>query len=236
VDKLLAHDAHPLEKVVSFDTSKVDPTFIVGVVRDIPHQGLREKVAPTVYLPIAQRERTWGDILVRSALPASDVVQALSREVARLGPGVTNAQPRTIRQHIDESIFEDRLLAQVGGFFGGLALLLAALGLYGVVAYGIAWRTREIGIRLALGARRSVILRMAVADSFVLVVLGLALGLPVAFAAARAVSSLLFGVKPADVSTFAATAGALLVVALAAAFVPARRALSIQPVQVLRHE
>jgi predicted permease len=237
--QLLSGDPHPLERVLSLDMSKIDPTYIVGVVRDIPHMGLREKTAPTLYLPMAQAnedasKQPWGDILVRSQLPADEVSRAITREVARLGPGVKSSTPRTIRQHIDESIFQDRLLATVGGFFGGLALLLAAVGLYGVVAYGMAWRSREIGIRIALGARRGSVLWMALSDALLLVVLGLALGLPFSFLAARAVSTVLFGVKPADAVTFAGTAGVLLAVAAAAAFVPARRAASIEPVQVLR--
>ncbi|HEV3197147.1 MAG TPA: ABC transporter permease [Bryobacteraceae bacterium] len=237
VGRVLAGDPHPLARVLSFEMAKIDPTYIVGVVRDIPHQGLREKIVPTVYLPIAQSsEQQWGDILVRSQLPGDEVARVITREVAHLGPGIKGSQPRTIRQHIDESIFQDRLLATVGGFFGGLALLLAAIGLYGVVAYGMAWRTREIGIRIALGARRGAVLWMALGDALLLVSLGLVLGLPLAFAAGRTVSTVLFGVKPADAVTFAGTAGVLVAVALAAAFVPARRAASIEPVQVLREE
>jgi predicted permease len=241
VQKLLSGDPHPLERVLSIDVSQIHPIYIAGVVKDIPHQGLREKIVPTVYLPIAQgseeaAKQPWGDILVRSQLPADEVARSITREVARLGPGVKSSQPRTIRQHIDESIFQDRLLATVGGFFGGLALLLAAVGLYGVVAYGMAWRTREIGIRIALGARRGAVLWMALGDALLLVSLGLALGMPFAFAAARTVSTVLFGVKPADALTFVSTAGVLLAVALAAAFVPARRAASIEPVRVLREE
>jgi ABC-type antimicrobial peptide transport system permease subunit len=124
----------------------------------------------------------------------------------------------------------------VAGFFGGLALLLAAVGLYGVVAYGMARRSREIGIRIALGARRGKVLRMMLGDALVLVVAGLAIGIPAALFAARTVSKVLFGVKPADPLTFVATAIALLAVGLAAALVPARRAASIQPVQVLRQD
>jgi predicted permease len=236
VRAVLAGEPHPLERVLSFDMDKIDPTYIVGVVQDIPHDGLRQKIVPTVYLPISQGDQRWGDILVRSPLPSDDVSRAITREVARLGPGITNSPPRTIRQHIDESIFQDRLLATVGGFFGGLAMVLAAVGLYGVVAYGMARRSREIGIRMALGARRVTVLWMALGDALWLVALGLVLGLPVALLAARAVAKVLFGVTPADTLTFVGTAVVLLAVGLAAAFAPARRAASIEPVQVLRQE
>ncbi len=236
VRKMLAGDPHPLERVVSFQEGKVDPTFIVGVVRDIPHTGLREKVVPTVYVPAARMTGWWGAILVRSALPRDEMARAIRAEVARLGPDVTSSDPRTLGQRIDESIFQDRLLATVGGFFGGLALLLAAIGLYGVVAYGMARRGREIGIRIALGARRGIVLRMVLGDALALVAVGLAIGLPASLAAARTVSKVLFGVRPADPLTFITTACALLAVGLVAALLPARRAASIQPVQVLRQE
>ncbi|MBZ5619678.1 MAG: ABC transporter permease [Acidobacteriia bacterium] len=236
VQKFLSGETHPLERVLCFRERKVDPTYIVGVVRDISHQGLRGKIVPTVYVPVAQQEPGFGDVLVRSELPPGETARAVSREIARMGPGITNGEPRTIRQHIDQSIFQDRLLATVGGFFGGLALLLAAVGLYGVVAYGMARRAREIGIRMALGARRGEVLWMALGDALILVALGLGLGLPSALATARAVSKVLFGVKPADALTFVTTAGVLLAIGLAAALIPARRAASIEPVQVLRHE
>ncbi|HLK62599.1 MAG TPA: ABC transporter permease [Bryobacteraceae bacterium] len=236
VRNILGGDAHPLDRVISFDNKKIDPTYIAGVVPDIPHHGLRAKIVPTVYLPISQDPPRWGDILVRSHLPAEETSRLISREIARLGPGIEISPPRTIRQHIDESIFQDRLLATVGGFFGVLALALASIGLYGVVAYGMARRAREIGIRIALGARRRSVLWMALGDALLLVIFGLMLGLPFAFAAGRAVSLVLFGVKPADTLTFAATAGMLLSAGIIAAFVPARRAASIEPVQVLRQE
>jgi hypothetical protein len=236
VRKMLGGDPHPLERTLSLEEGKSDPTFIVGVVRDIPHSGLREKVVPTVYLPAARMTGWWGAILVRSTLPRDEMARAIRAEVARLGPDVVSTEPRTLGQRIDDSIFQDRLLATVGGFFGGLALLLAAIGLYGVVAYGMARRAREIGIRIALGARRGKVLWMVLAESLVLVAAGLLIGLPASLAAAQALSKVLFGVKPADPLTFIATAGALVAVGFAAALLPARRAASIQPVQVLRQE
>jgi ABC-type antimicrobial peptide transport system permease subunit len=153
-----------------------------------------------------------------------------------LGPRVALGNFGTLRQQVDDSIYEQRMLAALGAFFGSLALLLAAVGLYGVVAYGTARRTGEIGLRIALGAPRAQVVWMILRDSLVLVALGLALGLPAALAGARAVESVLFGIQPADPFTFAATAALLATIGGAAAFLPARRASRLDPSQVLRNE
>jgi ABC-type antimicrobial peptide transport system permease subunit len=153
-----------------------------------------------------------------------------------VGPSIAIGDFGTLRQHIDDSIFEQRLLAGLSGFFGVLALVLAAVGLYGVVAYGTAGRTGEIGIRVALGARRGQVVGMILRDSLALVSVGLAIGLVVSFAAARAVASILYGIQPSDPPAFVFTAVALALTGLAAAFLPARRAASIDPMRALRHE
>jgi predicted permease len=236
VRKFLPGERYPLNRVLSFDTRKLDPVAIVGVVRDIPHQGLKEKLAPTVYVPMTQVSAFSGAVLLRSQRSAEDLAPAIRREVARLGPEVDASDPKTIRQRIDESIFQDRLVATVGGFFGVLALLLAAIGLYGVMAYAAARRAREIGIRIAMGAKRGEVLWMVLRGSLALVLAGLAIGVPVSLLAARKVAPVLFGIRADDSLTFVTTACVLLAVGLAAAFVPARRAASMEPMQVLRQE
>lgn len=150
------------------------------------------------------------------------------------GPLWSKNEPLTIRQHIDESIFQERILATLSGFFGVLALLLAAVGLYGVVAYGTAQRAGEIGVRIALGAQRGGLLWMVLRDALWLVSAGLLVGLPASVAAARAVASALEGVPPAAPALFAATGAALLAVGAAAAFIPARRAAAMDPIRALR--
>jgi predicted permease len=229
-------ELHPLDRVLNFDEQKPDPVAIVGVVRDIPHQGLREKIEPTVYLPLTQSPASFGAVLLRSERPAGELAPAIRREAERLGPEVSASIPRTIRQRIDESIFQDRLVATVGGFFGGLALLLAAIGLYGVMAYSAARRAREIGIRIAMGAKRSTVLWMVLRGSLALVIGGLAIGVPVSLVAARKVAPVLFGIRAGDSLAFASTVGVLLAVGLAAALIPARRAASTEPMRVLRQE
>ncbi|HUB83742.1 MAG TPA: ABC transporter permease [Bryobacteraceae bacterium] len=234
VRAFLPGDAHPLNRVLTFDNKTFVP--IVGVVHDIPHQGLREKIAPTVYVPIAQSPTFFGAVLLRAGQSGESLLPAIRREVEKLGPDVSASDPKTIRQEIDESIFQDRLVATVGGFFGLLALLLAAIGLYGVMAYSAARRAREIGIRIAMGAKRGAVLWMVLRGSLLLVIAGLAIGVPVSLIAARKVAPVLFGIRADDSITFVSTAGVLLAVGLAAAFLPARRAASLEPMRVLRQE
>jgi predicted permease len=242
VRAFLTGEGNPLARVVSFDDSKPqggEPAYVIGVVPDITHYGLRERIKPTVYVPYSQANPVFPyppTILVQARAPASAVVPALRRELQRLGPQVALTDPQTIREQIDDSIYQDRLLAALSGFFGSLALALAAIGLYGVVAYSTARRSGEIGIRIALGARRGMVLWMVLRDALVLVALGLGIGLPGALLAARGTASVLFEVRPADPASFAFTAGVLACVALAAAFVPARRAASIEPLDALRHD
>ena len=235
--KFLPGETHPLEHPLSFDgRNPTDYTYIVGVVHDIAHLGLREPVPPTVYRPISQVSYNFGNVVLASALPPKSLADAIRREVAAMGPQVTSYDVETIRQRIDDSIFQDRLLATVGGFFGILALLLAAVGLYGVVAFGTARRAGEIGIRIALGAQRPAVLWMVLRDALLLVCAGLVVGLPAGFVAARSVASILYGIKPADPIALGSTGCVLLAAGLAAAFLPARRAAGMDPMHALRHE
>jgi predicted permease len=240
VREFLPGEPSPLSRWLSFDDSKPEGgerTQIVGVVRDMRHYGIEKPAKATVYVPAGQKESGWPPtILVRTQIPPTALLTTIYRDLRNIGPSIAVTEMHTLRQQIDDSIFEQRMLAALGGFFGILALVLAAVGLYGVVAYGTARRTGEIGIRIALGAPRAQVVWMILRDSLVLVALGLALGLPAALAAARAVESVLFGIQPADPVTFAATAAILAAIGLAAAFLPARRAATLEPSQVLRHE
>jgi hypothetical protein len=240
VREFLPDEKHPDSRTLSFDDSKPEggePTFIVGVVRDIRHNGIQRPAKPTVYVAVEQGRNSWAPtILVRTLAPPTALLPPIYRELRRLGPSIAIGDIRTLRQQVDESIFEQRMLAALGAFFGTLALLLAAIGLYGVVAYGTARRTGEIGLRIALGAPRAQVVWMILRDSLLLVALGLVIGLPAALAGARAVQSVLFGIRPADPFTFATTAALLAAIGGAAAFLPARRASRLDPSQVLRNE
>lgn len=240
VHVFLPGETHPDRRFLSFDDSKPEGgerTWIVGVVGDIRHDGIQKPPKPTVYIPIDQ-EKVGGapTILVRTQFPAVALQPLIRREAGKIASSTTISEFATLRQSVDNSIFEQRLLAGLSGFFGVLALVLAAVGLYGVVAYSTAGRTGEIGIRIALGARRGQVLAMTLRGSLVLVSVGLAIGLAASFAAARAVGSILYGIKPSDPLAFASTALALALTGLAAAFLPARRAASLDPMRALRHE
>ena len=241
VREFLPGEAHPETRWLSFDDSKPEGgerTSIVGIVHDIRQNGIQEIIVPRVYVPLAQLHDLSfpPDVLVRSALPDAAVFDIVARELKGTLRGTWFADWGTVRQRIDDSIFEQRLLATLGGFFGALALLLAAVGLYGVMSYGMAKRAGEIGIRMALGARRTDVVGMVLGDALLLVAAGLVLGFPLAWAAARAVHSLLFGIEAVDPVAFGGTGAVLVAVALGAAFLPARRAASIDPMRALRHD
>jgi predicted permease len=240
VREFLPGEKHPDARTLSFDDSKPEggePTYIVGVVHDVRHNGVQQPAKPTVYVAIDQGQSPLPPtFLVRTLAPPTALLPPIYRELRRLGPSIAIGDIRTLRQQVDESIFEQRMLAALGAFFGILALLLAAVGLYGVVAYGTARRTGEIGLRIALGAPRAQVVWMILRDSLLLVAIGLAIGLPAALAGARAVESVLFGIRPADPFTFATTTALLAAIGGAAAFLPARRASRLDPSQVLRNE
>ena len=240
VRQFLPGERRPDTRTLSFDDSKAEggePTYIVGVVRDVRHAGIQSAPVPTVYTPSGQGPN-FGlpTILMRTQASLFALLPMLYRELDRIGPSIAFERISTLRQEVDDSIFEQRMLAAIGGFFGVLALVLAAIGLYGVVAYGTARRTAEIGVRMALGAPRMQVVWMILRDSLVLVAAGMVLGLPAALAAARAVESVLFDVRPADPITFATTTAVLAAIGVGAAFLPARRAARLEPSQVLRHE
>jgi ABC-type antimicrobial peptide transport system permease subunit len=143
---------------------------------------------------------------------------------------------RTLENQLDETLGTERLIATLSAAFGALATLLAALGLYGVMAFAVARRTREIGLRMALGAQRGVVVWMVMREALTLVGIGLAIGVPAAYALSRLVASQLYSVKPTDLGAAAAALGILSLVAAAAGFLPARRASAIDPIRALRYE
>jgi ABC-type antimicrobial peptide transport system permease subunit len=240
VSEFFPGSTDPVGRVLSFDDSKPEggePTYIVGLVRDILHKGLKTPAEPTVYVPFHQGQVGFDPtLLVRTQLPPDTLLPMIRRELNRLDPEVALTEPRTIRQRVDDSIFADRMIATLSGFFGGLALLLAAVGIYGVMAYAVAQRTAELGLRIALGANPAKIGRMVLRDGLLLIAAGIAIGLPLSVAAGRISSSLLYGIQPGDPLAFVLTVAVLLVIGMVAAFVPARRAASIEPVEALRHE
>jgi len=238
--EFLPGTADPAGRIVTLDDSKGagrDPLYIVGLVPDILHDGLKTGAKPTVYVPFHDGDVSFDPtLLVRAQLPAAALLPAIRRELGKIDPEVALVEPRTLRERLDDSIFVDRMIATLSGFFGVLALLLAAIGIYGVMAYAVARRTAEIGLRIALGAAPARIEWMVLRDGLLPIGLGVGIGLPLSLAAGRITASLLYGVKPNDPLTLVWTIAVLLAVGMLAALLPARRAAAVEPVEALRHE
>jgi ABC-type antimicrobial peptide transport system permease subunit len=230
--------ADPVGRILTLDDSKPDggeAVYVVGLVRDIRHQGVREKAVPFVYTPVAQSEGTFGPtFLARSVRTPKSVIGDIRREVAAIDSSVALIEPSTLRGAIDRSLYRERMMAALGGVFGVLALLLAGIGIYGVVAYSVSQRTPEIGVRVALGATRRTVLWMVLRQGLMLMMIGIAVGLPVSLAVNRLGAALLYGIRPTDPLTITAGIGLLVGVGLIAGVIPSRRAAAIDPMQALR--
>jgi predicted permease len=212
-------------------------TEIVGVVRDGKAGSLREETKRFVYVPYLQRkELSSMTFYARSGGDAEALLSRVPAIVRQVDPTLPATELRSMRAQIAESLFAERLVAALSAAFGLLATILAALGLYGVMAYAVALRTREIGIRMALGARRSTVLAMVLRDVALLVALGVALGLPGGYGLGRVVQSQLFGLRALDLATFGVATATLLLTAFVAGYLPARRATRVDPMVALRYE
>jgi len=206
---------------------------IVGVVADSKYDDLRKEDLPTVYIPLKNGEVTFA---LRSAATPKALIPGVRRIVSEVDNNLPIFDVRTQSQTIDRLLFNERLVACLSSLFGFLALVLTCIGLYGLLSYEVARRTREIGIRTALGAQRRDVLRMVVGQGFSLVLLGALVGIGTALGVTRYLHSLLFEVRPTDPVTYLAVCAMLGAVALLACFIPARRATRVDPVVALRDE
>jgi predicted permease len=213
---------------------------VVGVARDIRFMELTGRPEPYLYGSLPQIINTLGlepvSLAVRASGDLDRVHAAIQREVRAIDERVPIIEPRTLDDLVGAILLPQRIGATLLTLFGVLTLVLAAVGVYGVLASVVGRRTREIGIRVALGARPAEVVAMILRQSLALVAGGVVAGLMLALAAARGIASLLFGVGPADALTFAATAALLIGVGLAASYVPARRATQVNPTEALRYE
>jgi ABC-type antimicrobial peptide transport system permease subunit len=207
---------------------------IVGVVNDVAYGNLREAIRPTVFLP--QERRSHNSLIIRTAVPPRTMAQVLRAKVAEARPGYYVRTIEYQTEYVRGHLLRERVLATLSLFFAVVALVLAAVGLYGVLNYSVTQQRREIGIRMALGARAADVVRGVTTRSMALVALGLGLGLAAGVAASRVVESLLYGVRPTDWDAITVPALALLAAAVVAAAPPALRAARVDPARTLRSE
>jgi predicted permease len=212
-------------------------TVIVGVVKDAQYLSLREPALRHFYQPINQEPRLFDLTMhVKTAGEPTAVVELVRGQVQKLDPHLPLYDVKTLAAQIDESLTQERLVTWLCTAFGLLATLLTALGLYGVLAFSVAQRTREIGIRVALGAQARDVFKLIIGQGMLLVTVGVALGLGASYALTRLIASLLFGVTPTNARTFIAVSAGLALVALVACYLPARRATKVDPLVALRYE
>ena len=210
---------------------------IVGVVGDTKYENMREEIPEEFYTPFDQKGfANDATVYVRTQGDPTRVFNVLRAEVAAVDPMVPMDNLRTLDHQVQISLLTERLLATLSSVFGCLATLLAALGLYGVMAFMVTRRTREIGIRIALGARHSSVVWMVLRETLTLAAIGLAIGLAGAYAATRLIQTQLFGIAPTDSVTIAAACLGIIAVTALAGYIPARRATTIDPMRALRWE
>jgi predicted permease len=232
-------DKSPLGRHVGFGTGPKSKREIeiVGVVQDSLYEGPREGVHRQVFLAEFQNDFPGSaTFYVRTSVDSKTMFAALRRRVAGLDPSMPIYQMKTLERQLDETLSTERLIAMLSAAFGVLATVLAAIGQYCVMSFVVARRTKEIGLRMALGAPQGAVVWMVMRETALLVGLGLAVGVPAAWALSRYVSAQLFGVKATDIWTAAAALVILAVVAAGAGFLPARRASSIDPIRALHYE
>jgi putative ABC transport system permease protein len=210
---------------------------IIGVAKDIKYDDMKEETLLTAYLPTAQDEGPWPEVnfVFRSAGPAEALIPGIRAAVAETDRGIS-LEFRNFETQVDESLLQPRLVALLSSFFGALALLLATIGLYGVTSYAVLRRQGEIGLRMALGASQSSVISLVLRDVALMLALGTVAGLAASLAAGRLITSLLYGVRPADPATLAGAAALLGLATAIAGYIPALRASRLDPTAALREE
>jgi putative ABC transport system permease protein len=225
-----------LGKRISRDDTKPEWMTIVGVVADIKHRSLDTESQPEYYLPHTQAPEREMVLAVRSAQDARALARAIREELRNIDPDIPLANVRTLDAVVADSIAPRRLSVVLLCAFSGIALLLASAGMYGVISFLVVQRTHEIGVRMALGAQRSDVLKMVIGHAAKLLFIGAAIGLPIAFFSSSALRTLLYQVSPFDISIFLIVPIILAAVGLLASYIPAARAARADPVVALGHD
>jgi predicted permease len=209
---------------------------IVGVLRNVKYDSVRDEAPPTMYVPYMQHRVPSAVFEVRTAADPSSIVPAIRSLVREIDPNLPVMDVSTQVEQIERRFLQEKLFARAYSLFGGLALVVAAVGLFGLMSYSVSRRTNEIGIRIALGAQRGDVLRLVMHESMALVLVGMVLGVGVALVSGRFVATFLFGVAPRDAVTTTVASGLLAGVSALAAYLPARRASRVDPLAALRYE
>jgi len=236
ISDLLARQVFPNEDplgkrlIMSFGKQAFE---IIGIVGDIRHRGLESEPRAAMYMPVYERTMT---VVLRTKVDPSSLAAAVRKEVQTIDPDQPVAELKTMEQWLETAVAEPRYRTGLIALFALVALILASTGIYGVMSYSVTQRTHEIGVRMALGARRFDVLKLVVRQGMGLVVVGVIIGLLAAVGLTRLMSSLLFGVTAKDPLTFAAVASGLTLVAFIACYLPARRATKVDPLEALRYE
>ncbi|MGA7411000.1 MAG: ABC transporter permease [Bryobacteraceae bacterium] len=231
---------NPIGRTISdcdSDSAAATPIAIVGVAADAKYDNLRDAAPPTLYLPYTQLDDADSMTFeIRTAASTASIVAELRDAVRSVDKDLPLLEVRTQTQQIDAILTEERVFATLTTGFGLVALILASIGIYGIMAYTVSRRTNEIGIRMALGAQAPEVLTMVLGETSLLTCIGIGVGLALAIGMTRVLASMLYGLKPTDIATFTSAALLLLVIALIAGLAPARRAAGVDPMRALRHE
>jgi predicted permease len=209
---------------------------IVGIVRDAKYNSVRDAPPPTLYMPYLQRCCPAVTFEVRTATDPAAFISAVRGAVREIDPNLPLINVTTQAEQVEARLAQERLFAQAYALFGALALLVASIGLFGLMSYNVARRTNEIGIRMALGAERRHVVRLVMKESMTLVAMGVVIGLIAALAAGRLVAAILFGLAPTDPATIAVAVSVMIGVSAIAGYLPARRASHVDPMVALRYE
>jgi len=228
---------NPLGHRMGSSIERAGQLEIVGVLRDAKYNSVRDPAPPTQYVPTLQQARMDAAVfLLRTVGDPVAVVGAIREAVRLIDPNLPVMDVSTQVEQVEKRLAPERAFAQAYAMFGGLAVLLASIGLFGLMSYSVARRTNEIGIRMALGARRQDVLQLVMRESMLLVVAGIAIGLGIAAASSRLITSLLFGLSPTDAMTIVEAVALLAIVSAVAGYLPARRAAGVDPLVALHYE
>ena len=227
---------NPLGQRFGSSVETSDQIEIVGVLRDAKYNSLRDPPPPTMYVPYLQARPGGSVIAVRTAAAPAAVTSGVREAVRQVDPNLPMMDISTQLEQVERRFAQERVFAQAYALFGSLALVLAAIGLFGLMSYSVSRRTNEIGIRMALGAQRQAVVALVMRESMILVVVGIVIGIGVALSTSRFVATLLFGLAPTDPVSVAAATGIMVVVSAVAGFLPARRASRVDPMVALRYD